>query len=337
LVTELAQTDLHAALFSAASSDKCGGRASWLTLEHTQLFVYQLMCALKYIHSAGVVHRDINLRNLLVNTNGDLRLCDFGLATHAFDGLKWRLQKIRSDSLLPSATLAPEVLLHWKRNGKPADMWAAGVVLATLLNIIAATSSGGAMAAGLSAGNSCPFRTAEPLTETGQLVEVFCVLGLPDQRALQKIRMVAASRAVVDAAVRNFNARAAESTVDCGAPRCNWNKWSSENDLAAHLLRFDAKLRLTASQALQNEWFQDLRHDIDEPAFNGDLREVEYIFRRELVCAGRSKIMTTADDGTFMHNDIQNEGNGDELYFAEELDRLEANILSKNDGAVPSP
>ena len=48
-----------------------------------QYFMYQLLCALKYLHSANVWHRDIKPGNLLVNQNCDLKLCDFGLARSA--------------------------------------------------------------------------------------------------------------------------------------------------------------------------------------------------------------------------------------------------------------
>lgn len=48
--------------------------------DHAMLLTYQLCRALKYVHSAGVVHRDVKPRNLLVSSDCDLRLCDFGLA-----------------------------------------------------------------------------------------------------------------------------------------------------------------------------------------------------------------------------------------------------------------
>jgi len=51
-----------------------------LTEQHAQYFVYQVLRGLKYIHSAKVLHRDLKPSNLLVNSNCDLAICDFGLA-----------------------------------------------------------------------------------------------------------------------------------------------------------------------------------------------------------------------------------------------------------------
>jgi len=51
-----------------------------LTDDHTQFFLYQILRGLKYMHSAGILHRDLKPRKLLVNSNCDLKICDFGLA-----------------------------------------------------------------------------------------------------------------------------------------------------------------------------------------------------------------------------------------------------------------
>jgi serine/threonine protein kinase len=40
----------------------------------------QILRGLKYLHSAHVIHRDLKPSNVLLNSNCDLRLCDFGLA-----------------------------------------------------------------------------------------------------------------------------------------------------------------------------------------------------------------------------------------------------------------
>ncbi len=49
MVLEFMETDLHKIIYSK----------NQLTDEHIQYFIYQLLCALKYIHSANVIHRDL--------------------------------------------------------------------------------------------------------------------------------------------------------------------------------------------------------------------------------------------------------------------------------------
>lgn len=47
---------------------------------HFQYFLYQILRGLMYIHSANVIHRDIKTRNLLINADCNMKICDFGLA-----------------------------------------------------------------------------------------------------------------------------------------------------------------------------------------------------------------------------------------------------------------
>lgn len=46
--------------------------------------VYNLLCGLKYIHSAGVVHRDLKPANILINEDCSVQLADFGLSRSLF-------------------------------------------------------------------------------------------------------------------------------------------------------------------------------------------------------------------------------------------------------------
>jgi len=45
-----------------------------------QVFLYQLLRGLDFIHTTGVLHRDLKPKNILANSNCKLKICDFGLA-----------------------------------------------------------------------------------------------------------------------------------------------------------------------------------------------------------------------------------------------------------------
>jgi mitogen-activated protein kinase 1/3 len=51
-----------------------------ITNEHIAFFTYQIIRGIKYIHSANVIHRDLKSQNILVNSQCDLKICDFGMA-----------------------------------------------------------------------------------------------------------------------------------------------------------------------------------------------------------------------------------------------------------------
>lgn len=42
--------------------------------------MYNLLCAIKYLHDSKVIHRDIKPANILVNEDCSVKLCDYGLA-----------------------------------------------------------------------------------------------------------------------------------------------------------------------------------------------------------------------------------------------------------------
>ena len=42
--------------------------------------MYNMLCAMNFMHSANVIHRDIKPTNLLLNEDCQLKICDFGLS-----------------------------------------------------------------------------------------------------------------------------------------------------------------------------------------------------------------------------------------------------------------
>ena len=52
----------------------------YLTDNHIMTIACNLLSALKYMHSANVLHRDIKSSNVLIDERCQVRICDFGLA-----------------------------------------------------------------------------------------------------------------------------------------------------------------------------------------------------------------------------------------------------------------
>ena len=107
LVFELCHKSLHNLITSGL-----------LTESKIQSFIYQTLQGLRYIHSAGVAHRDINPYNLMVNECGILKIIDFGLASN----------DVSAGYVATWWSYAPEILLSWPA-GCEVDIWAVGCVL----------------------------------------------------------------------------------------------------------------------------------------------------------------------------------------------------------------
>ena len=104
----------------------------------------QAFLAISYLHSQGIVHRDLKLQNLLLSQKdraSDLKVADFGLSARlprdAAGGTDWgdkdAVKRFRglSDKWGTPQYFAPEMLQ--KAYGPQVDLWALGVVLFQLL------------------------------------------------------------------------------------------------------------------------------------------------------------------------------------------------------------
>lgn len=114
VVFELMETDLG----SIIKSDQ------ELTLDHVRFFMYQILRGMKYTHSAGILHRDLKPRNILVNSNCDLKICDFGLARADIPEL-YEAGSM-TDYISTRWYRAPELLMGSEDYTESIDMWAIG-------------------------------------------------------------------------------------------------------------------------------------------------------------------------------------------------------------------
>lgn len=99
-------------------------------------YMLMLLRGLAHLHELGIVHRDIKPHNLLISTSGILKICDMGLCRliqertegSSDEGHAWTLQ------VGTHYYRAPELLLGDRAYSKGIDIWAAGCVMAELLN-----------------------------------------------------------------------------------------------------------------------------------------------------------------------------------------------------------
>lgn len=68
---------------------------------------------MKYIHSAGVVHRDLKPGNLLVNADCELKICDFGLS-RGFDQRSDENSTQMTEYVATRWYRAPEIMLAFR-------------------------------------------------------------------------------------------------------------------------------------------------------------------------------------------------------------------------------
>jgi|EP00670_Eutreptiella_braarudii_P006278 hypothetical protein len=106
---------------------ECSGGG--LTENTVKAFSTHIMKGVKYLHSKGVVHRDIKSANVLIDENGVLKLSDFDVSK----GLEG-LSKSRGCHTLVGSPywMAPEVCIG-EPYGVKADIWSVGCVVIEML------------------------------------------------------------------------------------------------------------------------------------------------------------------------------------------------------------
>lgn len=221
IISELMETDLASTLRSSQP----------LSDDHCQFFLYQILRGIKYVHSAQVIHRDLKPRNLLVNSNCDLKICDFGLARVFFCDKTWVCPM--TEYVCTRWYRAPEVLCSWTDYSYAIDIWSIGCILAELL-------------------------IRKPLfpghNTQHQLDLVIDVLGAPDTEELNLIP---------NEKVRKF-------IKSCPTPEHHpVMAFAAENEVAQDLLMktlcWNSTKRLSVEEALEHMYLEKLHCPEDEP------------------------------------------------------------------------
>lgn len=237
VVFELMESDLHQVI--KANDD--------LTPDHYQFFLYQLLRALKFIHTANVFHRDLKPKNILANADCKLKICDFGLARASFNDAPSAI--FWTDYVATRWYRAPELCGSFFSKYTPAiDMWSIGCIFAELL-------------------------TGKPLFPGKNVVQqldfMTDLLGTPSPECIARIR--------------NEKARRYLSMMGKKLPVPFSQKFPNVDPLALNLLQrllaFDFKDRPTAEEALAHPYFLGLANKDREPSTQ-PISKLEFEFER---------------------------------------------------------
>jgi len=234
IVTGLMSTDLQSIIFSKTP----------LNEDQHQWIMYQCLCGLNYMHSAGVLHRDLKPQNILVDTNTcDVRLCDFGLS-------RGELPAEGHDAMDPNhadpavteegesgeMTLyvvtrwyrAPEVLLNNNHYDFAIDLWSMGCILGELIGRRHLLQGRGTM---------------------DQLKKICKFLGKPKEADLWF--------------VTDEKARAFMRALPHSEPEDMHDRFPDASDIAIDLifqmLQINPRRRISCRQSLEHPWLQPVR------------------------------------------------------------------------------
>ncbi|KAG1009118.1 hypothetical protein G6F27_005866 [Rhizopus arrhizus] len=120
-----------------------------------QLYMYQILRSLAYIHCLGICHRDIKPQNVLLNPiTGVCKMCDFGSAKILVPG------EPNVSYICSRYYRAPELIFGATNYTLSIDIWSAGCVMAELIL-------------------GQPFFPGD--SGIDQLVEIIKILGTPDR------------------------------------------------------------------------------------------------------------------------------------------------------------
>ncbi|CAG8948774.1 hypothetical protein HYFRA_00001896 [Hymenoscyphus fraxineus] len=193
-------------------------------------YIYELLKALDFCHSKGIMHRDVKPHNVMIDhENRKLRLIDWGLAEFYHLGTEYNVR------VASRYFKGPELLVDFQEYDYSLDMWSLGAMFASMI-----------------------FRK-EPFfhgnSNSDQLVKIAKVLGTEDLfDYLDKYEIELDAQ--YDDILGRFQKKSWHSFVNSENQRFVSNE---AIDFLDKLLRYDHQERLTAKEAMAHPYFAPVR------------------------------------------------------------------------------
>ncbi|CAN3372625.1 hypothetical protein DIURU_004881 [Diutina rugosa] len=196
-----------------------------------RFYMFQLLRALDYCHSQGIMHRDVKPHNVMIDhKEKKLRLIDWGLAEYYHPGTEYNVR------VASRYFKGPELLVNFRLYDYSLDLWSFGCMLASMVFM------------------KEPFFHGK--SNTDQLVQIVRVLGSNALNAYLEKYNLTLSDEYEDLAYYN---------------RRSWDRFVNDNnqhlvsdeflDFIDKLLRYDHQERLTAQEAMDHAYFDPVRQE----------------------------------------------------------------------------
>ena len=192
-----------------------------LSPELVKSYLFQILIAINFCHSKRILHRDLKPQNLLIDKDGIIKVADFGLARSFGVPIKTLTHEI-----LTLWYRAPEILLGQKEYSTPVDMWSIGLIFYEM-----------AHRKPLFAGDC----------EIDQIFKIFQMFGTPNEKTWPGITKLPEFKLTFP----QFKGK--------GINAYNRNIDNVGLDLLSKMIQLDPSKRISAKQALQHPYFNDLR------------------------------------------------------------------------------
>uniref|UniRef100_A0A8C9TUG4 Stress-activated protein kinase JNK n=1 Tax=Scleropages formosus TaxID=113540 RepID=A0A8C9TUG4_SCLFO len=205
-----------------------------MELDHERMsyLLYQMLCGIKHLHSAGIIHRDLKPSNIVVKSDCTLKILDFGLARTA--GTSFMM----TPYVVTRYYRAPEVILGmgYKEN---VDMWSVGCIFGEVIR------------------GTVLFPGTDHIDQWNKVIEQ---LGTPSPEFMKKLQPTV--RNYVENRPKYAGLAFPKLFPDCLFPadsEHNKLKASQARDLLSKMLIIDPAKRISVDEALQhpyiNVWY----------------------------------------------------------------------------------
>ena len=212
-------------------------RANILQDIHKKFIIYQILKALKFIHSADIIHRDLKPSNIFINSDCHIKLGDFGLARTLEHNP--HMGSVVTEYVATRWYRAPEMILAAQKYGKPIDMWSVGCILYEML-----------VGTPLLPGKS-----------TKDMIKMmFSVTGFPDRKEYNEIKKEIKIQIDYDQLLQE-KVKKKKNILQ------TLSKYTHDDvaiDLLLKLLVFNPSKRLTAEEALKHPYVAEFHNEEEE-------------------------------------------------------------------------